>query len=103
MRTLFTSVFALALASCAAAPAVAQSQTCAPSQEVISRLADKYGESVQSSGLIDENTALVTFANTETGTWTVVASSANGVSCFIASGEYFTQYNLEPAAQGEES
>lgn len=73
-----------------AVPALAQSpQHCAPRDQVVARLADKYGESRQAMGLGSNNAVMEVFANTEGGSWTVTVTMANGMTCLIASGQAY--------------
>ena len=77
-----------ALATCAA-PAFAQ-QNCAPRDVVVERLEDRFGEQQQSMGLGgDMQTIVETWANTETGSWSVLVTRTDGISCLVASGEAF--------------
>lgn len=82
MKTLAT-----ALAVLFALPAMAQ-QNCAARSEVLSVLAQKYGETRQSVGML-QGGVFELFANTETGTWTVITTSPQGLTCIRAEGEGF--------------
>ncbi|MEM8774821.1 MAG: hypothetical protein AAGF53_07285 [Pseudomonadota bacterium] len=81
-----------ALALCLASPAIAAN--CAPRDLVVDRLAERYGESRQSMGLGSNNSVVEVFASEETGTWTIVVTSVNGMTCLVASGQAF-----EPVAE----
>ncbi|SDF21753.1 hypothetical protein SAMN04488117_1031, partial [Celeribacter baekdonensis] len=70
------------------APATAQ-QSCGQRDQVLERLGTQYGESRQSIGLAPNNGVVELFASTETGTWTLLMTQPNGVSCLIASGQAF--------------
>lgn len=72
------------------APGLAQSaQNCAPRAIVVDRLNERYGESRQSVGLTHSNTMIEVFASTDTGSWTITATQANGMTCLVASGQSF--------------
>jgi len=62
---------------------------CGPRDVVVSRLADRYGESRQSIGLGGENQVVEVFASLETGTWTITVTLPNGLTCLVASGQAF--------------
>lgn len=65
-------------------------QNCAPRDAVVERLNDSFGEAVQSRGLAANGQAIVeTWANTESGSWTVTVTNTQGVTCLVASGEMF--------------
>lgn len=71
-------------------PASAQQlQNCAPRDQVVSRLAEKYGESRQSMGLGSNNAVMEVFASLDSGTWTITVTMANGITCLVASGQHF--------------
>jgi len=63
--------------------------TCAERQTVIDKLADRYGERVQSMGLGANNGIVEVFASDETGTWTITVTMPNGITCLVASGQAF--------------
>lgn len=69
--------------------APAQAPSCAPRAVVVDRLADGYGETRQSIGLGARGAVYEVFASIETGTWTITVTSANGLTCLIASGQAF--------------
>lgn len=76
------------LASCVgAAPVTAQS--CAPRPAVVERLSESYGESQQAFGIDGGGQVVETFANLETGSWSVIVTRPGGLSCLVASGQAF--------------
>ncbi|WP_240671993.1 hypothetical protein [Tropicibacter alexandrii] len=66
-------------------------QHCAPRDQVVDRLATKYGESRQSMGLGSNNAVMEVFANVEGGSWTITVTMANGMTCLVASGQAFEE------------
>jgi hypothetical protein len=81
----------LAALGLAAAAPVAQADVrtspCAERAKVIERLEQRFGEVRQAVGLNRSNAVVEVFASAETGTWTILVTTPNGVSCLIASGE----------------
>jgi hypothetical protein len=78
----------LALALLAPAPiATAQSRPCADRATVIERLESRFGEVRQAMGLNRSNAVFEVFASAETGTWTILVTTANGQTCLVASGD----------------
>lgn len=75
----------------AATLADAQTRNCGPREAVIEGLATKYGETRQSMGLGSNNAVVEVFASIETGSWTITVTSANGVTCLVASGQAFEE------------
>lgn len=84
-----TSLIMLAapLAGCLATPAPASG--CAPREVVVERLAERYGESRRSIGLGASGAMMEVFASDRTGTWTITVTTAQGLTCLMASGEAF--------------
>lgn len=64
-------------------------RNCAPRDTIVERLASKYGESRQSIGLGSNNSMVEVFAASDTGTWTITVTMANGLTCLVASGQDF--------------
>jgi hypothetical protein len=78
---------ALLAASATAAAAEGQPRPCADRASIIERLEQRFGEVRQAMGLNRGNSVVEVFASAETGTWTILVTTPNGVSCMIASGE----------------
>lgn len=66
-------------------------QNCAPRDMVVERLAAKYGETRQSMGLGSNNAVMEVFASLETGSWTITVTTAQGLTCLVASGQAFEE------------
>ncbi len=85
-------VFTLTCCAALMLTGAAQAQNtnrCAPRDQVIAQLADRYGETRQSIGLGSNNTVIEVFASDDTGTWTILATLPNGLSCLMASGQAY--------------
>ncbi len=67
--------------------AQAQAPNCAQRAVVVERLQDRFGETRQSIGLGRNNAVVEIFASAATGTWTILVTMPNGMSCLVASGE----------------
>lgn len=79
----------LILAAClalGAAPAVAQ-ESCADHAKVKSLLASTYGETLQQIGLNNARNLVEVYASPETGTWTIIEVTPEGMACLMAAGE----------------
>ena len=75
-----------------AGSAIAQSgPNCAPRELVVDRLASKYGETRQSMGLGANNAVVEVFASDDSGSWTIIVTTANGLTCLVASGQAFEE------------
>ncbi len=90
-KRLITSALVFGMA--AIAPPVA-AQNCAPRDVVVERLSKSFGERLSSAGLQPMRPVSVIveiWSSAETGSFTVLFSHPNGMSCLIASGQdYFT-------------
>ena len=85
----------LTLSLLAATQAQGQAQ-CGPRDTVVQFLADTYGETRQAAGLERSGALVEMFANMETGSWTAIASSADGTSCLLADGTGWQPDEAEP-------
>jgi hypothetical protein len=81
LRALIAACLALSAAS-----ASAQS-VCAPREQIVKRLADTYGETRKGYGLQNAQLIVELYASDETGTWTLIATRPDGVSCAMAVGK----------------
>lgn len=98
MMTLSLGVGALILA---AGQAFAQSpRNCGDRDSIVARLAEGYGESRKSIGLGTSNRVVETYANAETGSWTITVTMPNGTMCLMASGQAFEALDEELTPAG---
>ena len=84
----------------AALPAVAQqmSMMCLARADVVARLAETYGEVQQFMALSNGPGDMVEmFGNPETGSWTLLLTSPQGVSCLMAAGAMWEAVTPPPS------
>ena len=74
---------------------------CAARAQIVERLASHYGESRQSIGLGANNQVMEVYASPETGTWTIVVTHPNGLSCLVASGRAYETLTETAGPAGE--
>ena len=103
MKYLLTCAAGLAVLSVSASAAAAQTRNCAPRDAVVERLATGYGESRQSIGLGANNQVIEVFASEETGTWTITVTTAQGVTCLVASGQAYEALAEALPAKGDDA
>ena len=90
---MFKRLFAVALTfgmAATAPPALAQN--CAEREHVITRLQDNYSEELAFGGLQKSRGAqsvMEVWTSKETGSYTVLVTQANGISCIVAVGTDF--------------
>lgn len=66
-----------------------QYRACGQRDAIVARLSEKYGEARQSVGLGADNSVIEVFASEETGSWTITATFATGLTCVVATGQHF--------------
>ena len=59
--------------------------TCAPRPVALKQLADKWGET-RRSVMLGRNRVFEVFVADNSGTWTILRTTPDGVSCIVASG-----------------
>lgn len=80
-----------------ATPAAAQDQ-CHPRAVLMEQLADRWGEALISIALTPSGQLVETWANTETGTWTLTVTPPGGLTCVIGAGQAFQVLQTTAAA-----
>lgn len=88
------------LAACLPIAAPAQQAPCGPRDAVVAQLAAKYGESRRSVGLAANNTVVEVYASVQTGSWTITVTTAQGMTCLVASGQHFQPVEDDLPPQG---
>lgn len=63
---------------------------CAPREQVVARLSQEFGEVPTAPGLMG-NGNLMEITTAPSGTWTVLVTRPDGLSCFVASGDGWVQ------------
>ena len=84
-----------------AAPMASAQTNCAPRETVIERLQAKYAERLKGGGLQNANTLLEVWASEATGSFTILLTHANGMSCVVSSGHNWN--TIVPAKESGES
>ncbi len=86
-HTLKVSLIASLLVLAGAAQA---QQLCLPHEEAIARLQQQHGESTKGLGVGTRGQSVMELFTSETGSWTILVTRTNGLSCIAASGENWT-------------
>lgn len=100
IKTMFNMTIGLGILVMAAQSVSAQSANCAPRDKVLEQLSDTYGETRQSIGLGTQGVVIEVFASEDTGSWTITATSPNGITCLIAAGQSFESRADLPSLRG---
>ncbi len=80
------------LALLALTPSLAWASTCAVRKDVIAKLANDYSEELRFGGLQKSRgrqSVMEVWASRKTGSYTVLVTHANGLSCIVAVGTDF--------------
>ncbi len=86
-----------AVAVAVAAPLnAAQAAKCAQRDDLVSRLESKYSEKLSARGLQSEKSMIEVFASVTSGTFTVLLTNPQGVSCVVGAG---TNWHIEEPAE----
>lgn len=85
MRKMIGLACALAIGTFTTSAAVAQEQ-CAPRDQIVKVLNAKFQESQRALGLINEKAMMEVYIS-QRGSWTMVVTNDQGVTCVLAAGE----------------
>jgi hypothetical protein len=64
---------------------------CAERAEVVARLAERFGETLRSVGLQRGDAVVEVYSSEATGTWTILLTRPDGLTCLLAAGERWEQ------------
>ena len=99
--TKFLTTTLLAAGAClAVGTTAAQAQMqCHQHKEVLGKFADAYHESPVAGGLTQDGRLLQVLSSGDDGTWTIVLSKPDGLTCVIMAGEAWRKLNPKPVEQ----
>lgn len=78
-----------------------QGAFCGPRERIVAQLADKHGETRRAVGLQQTMQVMEVYANSETGSWTIIIVTPTGMACLMAVGEAFQAETGEAPAKGD--
>jgi hypothetical protein len=73
---------------------------CGPRNDVLARLAERYGETRRGLGIAANRALVEVFASGQTGSWTITVTLADGTTCLVASGDNFETVTEAPVPPG---
>jgi hypothetical protein len=88
LKSILTASVLLGIAT-ASLPAQAQT-LCNTRTKIVAQLIDKYGEVSNGIGMQSASQVIEVWSSQKTGSWTIIASRADGVSCILATGQGWT-------------
>ena len=86
MKILATAVATGALLAVAGTLGFAGSPACGARNDIVKKLSETYHESPQSVGIVNKNAVIEVFVS-EKGTFTIIASGTDGMSCILTVGD----------------
>lgn len=88
-------LFIIAVAAFIVASQMAKAQpSCGPHDSLVGMIGDRFKESQAARGIA--NGALIELFVSQSGTWTMIATTGNGLSCIIAAGEGWEPIEIKP-------
>ena len=100
MKILTIGCLAAFLAGAGLTGAAMAQTACGPRDLVVERLAERYGEARQSIGVTVNGAVVETFANLESGSWTITLTMPDGIACMVASGAAFERLDEDLVPTG---
>lgn len=90
---------ALVFGAAATAPPAFAQTACGPREHIVGRLHQQFAENLTGGGLQTAQSLLELWTSAKTGTWTLIVTQTNGISCIVASGTNWHQEapTIEPA------
>ena len=76
------------------APVQAQAALCLHHKEIVQQLSTKFKEKRRAFGLINSRRMMEVYVS-KAGTWTMVVTTANKISCVVATGESWEQWKVK--------
>jgi hypothetical protein len=68
----------------------ARAATCALRDVIVEKLATAFDETLAATGLQNETTMIEIWSSDKSGTFTILLTRPNGISCVVSAGEYWT-------------
>jgi len=96
MKIIRTILIAIAILGTAFVATAAAQPACAPRAAILERFASQYGEVPVSAGLTTAALLIEVLASADGASWTIIATSSDGMSCLIAAGEGWRGIVPEP-------
>jgi len=84
-------------AAALAPPVLAQSTACLPRDRLVESLSDKFSESLAGGGLQSAEQLIEIWRSEASGSFTIIMTRPDGVSCVVATGENWQDAAAVPA------
>ncbi len=100
LRSIVYTAAGVAFSVATAGTASAAPQACAKRTDAVTHLASKYEEAPVAIGIAN-NGGVLEVLSSDKGSWTILVTMPNGVSCMLATGQSWEA--LEPVVAGKAS
>lgn len=90
---------ALMLGTLATVPSVKAQTACGPRELLVTRLEGSFGEARMGAGLQGDTSMFEIWASSDSGSWTILVTNTDGISCVMAAGENWQDMPAMPAKQ----
>jgi hypothetical protein len=97
MKRIMIALIGVSFIALLATPAFSAENVCGKRDDIVARLESGYQEFNSAMGM-STNGGLVELYTSDKGTWTLMLSQPNGVSCLIAAGENWESFNTPKSA-----
>jgi hypothetical protein len=97
MKRILFALIGASVTALLAAPAYSADNVCGKRDDIVARLKDGYQEFSSAMGMAT-NGGLIELYTSEKGTWTLMLTQPDGVSCLIAAGQNWESFNKPKAA-----
>jgi len=97
------SVLPAALTALISTQPALSAPNCGSRDVIVTQLAEQYGETRQAIGLGADNAVVEVFASRSSGSWTILVTTPQGLSCLVASGQAFEALAEALPAQGDDA
>jgi hypothetical protein len=84
---------AFVLPATARAQQAVEQEACAPRDEIVQKLSSDFSESQQAVGVVNDKAVLEVFVSGN-GTWTIIATGTDGMSCVVSAGQDWDDANV---------
>lgn len=82
-------------------PAFGQQSQCGDRSSILKALTEKYGEAPVGRGMASNGAIVEIYANTETGSWTILVNLPNGMTCVPADGRNWEVMDFVAPVSGD--
>lgn len=87
MTRVSISISAILTGFCIASPALSQeAPVCGVRADIVGKLSKDFRETPMAVGMVNQSAVMEIFVS-DTGTWTILATRPDGISCLVSAGE----------------